>query len=123
MMEGQEQTQEEVDILFFEVGDQLYGTDASVVLRIERALPGDLAVPELGALHRGTRALVFITSEGEAHLKVDTVHAVRPIPVTDLRRLPPAVNAARFTIGACLDRARLVLLIDLVETAKTQGRH
>ena len=123
MMEEQEQLQEDVDILFFEVGDQLYGTDASEVLRIERALPGDLFVPELGALHRGTRALVFATPEGEANLKVDTVHAVRPIPIRDLRRLPPAVNAARFTIGACLDQARLVLLIDLVETAKTQGRH
>jgi hypothetical protein len=123
MMEERARAEEEVDILFFEVGDQVYGTDASTVLRIERALPGDLALPELGALHRGTRALVFATPEGEGHLKVDMVHAVRPIPIADLRRLPPAVNAAPFTIGACLDRARLVLLIDLVETAKTQGRH
>ncbi|WP_224371276.1 Frizzy aggregation protein FrzB [Hyalangium versicolor] len=123
MMEEQHVLEEEVDILFFEVGPHLYGTDASQVLRIERALPEDIARPELGQLHRGRRALVFATEEGEAHLKVDVVQGVRPISVRDLRRLPPAVNASRFTIGACLDQARLVLLIDLVETAKTQGRH
>jgi chemotaxis signal transduction protein len=124
MMDEQTRAEEEVDILFFDIGEHLYGTDASQVLRIERALPEDLFLPELGALKRGSRALVFSTSEGEAHLKVDGVRGVRPIPVTDLRRLPAAVNAARFTIGACLDQARLVLLIDLVETAKTQeGRH
>jgi chemotaxis signal transduction protein len=123
MMDEQTRTEEEVDILFFDVGEHVYGTDASQVLRIERSLPEDLSRPELGALRRGTRALVFSTSEGEAHLKVDAVRGVRPIPVADLRRLPPAVNAAHFTIGACLDQARLVLLIDLVETAKAQGRH
>lgn len=119
----QARNEDEVDILFFEVGDRLYGTDASQVLRIERALPGDLFVQELGPLHRGGRALVFSTPDGEAHLKVDAVRDVRPILIADLRRLPPAVSAAPFTIGACLDRTRLVLLIDLVETAKTQGRH
>jgi hypothetical protein len=125
MMEQEEQVQieEEVDILFFEVGERLYGTDASQVLRIERALPEDLAVPELGLLHRGGRALVFATPEGEKHLKVDAVRDVRPILIANLRRLPPAVSAAPFTIGACLDQTRLVLLIDLAETAKTQGRH
>ena len=121
--EQEQRIEDEVDILFFEIGDQLYGTDASQVLRIERALPEDITVPLLGALRRGSRALVFATSDGEGHLKVDTVHAVRPIPIADLRRLPPAVSAAPFTIGACLDKARLVLLIDLVETARTQGRH
>lgn len=119
----QARNEDEVDILFFEVGDRLYGTDASQVLRIERALPEDLFVQELGPLHRGGRALVFSTPDGEAHLKVDAVRDVRPILIADLRRLPPAVSAAPFTIGACLDRTRLVLLIDLVETAKTQGRH
>jgi chemotaxis signal transduction protein len=123
MMDEQLRTEEEVDVLFFDIGEQVYGTDASQVLRIDRSLPGDLSLPELGALDRGSRALVFSTSEGEAHLKVDRVRGVRPIPIADLRRLPATVNAARFTIGACLDQARLVLLIDLVETAKTQGRH
>jgi chemotaxis signal transduction protein len=125
MMEQEEQAriEDEVDILFFEVGERLYGTDASQVLRIDRAMPEDLAVPELGSLHRGGRALVFSTPEGEAHLKVDAVRDVRPILIANLRRLPPAVSAAPFTIGACLDQTRLVLLIDLAETAKTQGRH
>ncbi len=125
MMEQEEQarSEDEVDVLFFEIGERLYGTDASQVLRIERALPEDLSVPSLGELRRGGRALVFSTSEGEAHLKVDGVRGVRPVPIADLRRLPPAVSAAPFTIGACLDQTRLVLLIDLAETAKTQGRH
>ncbi len=125
MMEQEEQPrlEDEVDVLFFEIGEHLYGTDASQVLRIDRSLPEDLAVPQLGALKRGGRALVFATSQGEAHLKVDAVRGVRPIPIAELRRLPVTANAASFTIGACLDQARLVLLIDLVETAKTQGRH
>jgi chemotaxis signal transduction protein len=123
MREENALAEELVDVLFFEVGDQVYGADAGQVLRIDRALPGDPAVPELGELRRGTRVLVFHTTQGEAHLRVDAVQGVRPVPVTELRRLPPAVNAAAFTIGACLDQARLVLLIDLVETAKTQGRH
>ncbi|MBN1206234.1 MAG: Frizzy aggregation protein FrzB [Myxococcaceae bacterium] len=114
---------DEIDILFFEIGGQVYGADASQVLRIDRSLPEDLALPELGPLRSGGRALVFETSQGESHLKVDVVQGVRPIPVTELRRLPRAASAAPFTIGACLDQARLVLLIDLVETARTQGRH
>jgi chemotaxis signal transduction protein len=123
MREENALAEEQVDVLFFEVGDQVYGVDAGQVLRIDRALPEDRAVVELGELRRGTRVLVFHTAQGEAHLRVDGVRGVRPVPVTALRQLPPAVNAAAFTIGACLDEARLVLLIDLVETAKTQGRH
>jgi chemotaxis signal transduction protein len=123
MLERELAEEQQVDVLFFEVGDQVYGVDASQVLRIERALPHDLSRAELGILSQGNRALVFLTSQGEVHLKVDGVHGVRPIPVADLRVLPPLVNAAHFMIGACLDQARLVLLIDLVETAKTQGRH
>jgi len=123
MMQENALAEEQVDILFFEVGDHVYGVDAGQVLRIDRSLPEDRAVAELGELKRGNRALVFLTAQGESHLKVDGVQGVRPVFVTDLRRLPPAVNAAAFTIGACLDQARLVLLIDLVETAKTQGRH
>ncbi|ADO72369.1 Frizzy aggregation protein FrzB [Stigmatella aurantiaca] len=116
-------TDEEVDILFFEIGPHLYGVDASQVQRIERALPGDLTRPELGELHQGRRALVFDTPEGEAHLKVDAVQGVRPINIADLRRLPAAVTASPFAIGVVLEEAHPVLLIDLVETAKTQGRH
>ena len=114
----------EVDVLFFEIGDETYGADASQVLRIDRALPEDLVLPELGSPKRGGRAIVFETPEGEGHLKVDVVRGVRPVALNALRRLPAAVSAAPFTVGVCLDDDRRpVLLIDLVETAKTQGRH
>lgn len=114
---------EDIDVLFFEIGDELYGADASQVLRIDRALPDDLVLPELGQPRRGGRALVFETPEGEGHLKVDVVRGVRSVPLLALRRLPAAVSAAPFAVGVYLDDARPVLLIDLVETAKTQGRH
>jgi len=35
--------EEQVDVLFFEVGDQVYGVDAGSVLRIERASGDGLA--------------------------------------------------------------------------------
>ncbi|RKG69795.1 Frizzy aggregation protein FrzB [Corallococcus terminator] len=115
----------EVDILFFQIGDSEYGTDASQVLRIDRALPDDLTVRELGVPHRGLRALVFDTPEGEGHLKVDGVNGVRPVALAVLRRMPAAVAAAPYAVGICLDEEskRPVLLIDLAETLKTQGRH
>jgi chemotaxis signal transduction protein len=122
-MMDEQQGVEEIDLLFFEIGGELFGTDASQVLRIDRSLPGDLVLPELGAPTRGTRALVFDTPEGEGHLKVDVVRGVRPIPLVALRRIPSVAAAAPFAIGLCLDDTRPVLLIDLVETAKTQGRH
>lgn len=112
---------EEVDILFFDIGDSLYGTDASQVLRIDRSLPDDITLPALGLPHRGHRAIVFDTPEGEGHLKVDSVHAVRAIPLSSLRRMPPTAGAAPYAVGVLLEGARTVLLIDLVETARTQG--
>jgi len=114
---------EEVDVLFFEVGDVVYGTDASQVLRIERSLPDDLMVPELGVLRRGNRALVFDAPEGEGHLKVDAIRGVRPVPIRDLRRLPLVAGAATYTVGVFLDQERPVMLIDLLETLNAQGRH
>ncbi|MCE9670351.1 Frizzy aggregation protein FrzB [Myxococcus stipitatus] len=113
--------EQDVDILFFEIGGGVFGTDASQVLRIDRSLPEDITLPELGRLHRGNRALVFDTPEGEGHLKVDAVRGVRSIPVTQLRRMPPTTGAAPYAVGVCLDEAHTVLLIDLVETARTQG--
>jgi chemotaxis signal transduction protein len=123
-MMDEQQAAEEVDILFFEIGHEMYGADASQVLRIDRSLQDDLVLPELGQPARGNRALVFETPEGESHLKVDVVRGVRPVPLGALRRLPAAVAAAPFAVGVCLDGdTRPVLLIDLVETAKTQGKH
>lgn len=115
--------QTEVDVLFFEVGDTVYGTDASMVLRIDRSHPEDLSLAELGTLKRGNRALVFETTEGEGHLKVDAIRGVRPVPIVALRRLPPVASAASYTVGVFLDEERPVLLIDLVETLNAQGRH
>ncbi|MBN8467845.1 Frizzy aggregation protein FrzB [Corallococcus exiguus] len=121
----QERAVGEVDVLFFQIGDSEYGTDASSVLRIDRALPDDLTVRDLGLPHKGHRALVFDTPEGEGHLKVDAVNGVRTIPVAGLRRMPAAASAASYAVGVCLDEeaGRPVLLIDLAETLKTQGRH
>ena len=113
----------EVDVLFFEVGDVAYGTDASQVLRIDRSLPDDLELPGLGKLKRGNRAIVFETPEGEGHLKVDAIRGVRPVPIVDLRRLPVVAGAAPYAVGVFLDQERLVMLIDLVETLNAQGRH
>ncbi|GMT98924.1 hypothetical protein KH5H1_30430 [Corallococcus caeni] len=115
----------EVDVLFFQIGDSEYGTDASSVLRIDRALPDDLTVRDLGLPHKGHRAIVFDTPEGEGHLKVDAVNGVRTIPLAGLRRMPAAAAAASYAVGVCLDEeaGRPVLLIDLAETLKTQGRH
>jgi chemotaxis signal transduction protein len=118
------QEAEEVDILFFDIGASVYGTDASQVLRIDRSLPDDILLLELGQPHRGHRALVFDTPEGEGHLKVDGVRGVRSVPISSLRRMPPTAGAASYAVGVCLeDQDRTVLLIDLAETAKTQGRH
>jgi hypothetical protein len=115
---------QEVDLLFFEVGDSVYGTDASQVIRIDRALADAPALEDLGTLKRGTRAIVFDTPEGEAYLRVDSISGVRPTPIVSLRRLPSAVIAAPYAIGLVLEEeARLVMLIDLVATLKAQGRH
>jgi chemotaxis signal transduction protein len=113
----------EVDVLFFEVGSTLYGTDASQVLRIDRSMPDDPALPGLGALTHGKRVLVFAAPEGEGHLKVDAIRGVRPVPIMDLRRLPPATGAASYAVGVFLDQERPVMLIDLVEGLNAQGRH
>ncbi|HEX5745654.1 MAG TPA: Frizzy aggregation protein FrzB [Archangium sp.] len=115
--------QNEVDLLFFEVGGVVYGTDAQQVLRIDRSHPDDLEVPGLGPLKRGGRALVFDTPEGEGHLKVDAIRGVRPVPILDLRRLPVVAGAAPYAVGVFLDQERPVMLIDLVETLNAQGRH
>ncbi|WP_370459038.1 Frizzy aggregation protein FrzB [Aggregicoccus sp. 17bor-14] len=117
---------EQVDLLFFEVGNAVYGADASQVLRIDRALPDDFSVPELGVLRQGARALVFQLPEGEGHLRVDAVRGVRPVPLNALRRMPPPAGAPPYAVGLCLDAAEdpaqdsaPVLLIDLAETVNS----
>jgi chemotaxis signal transduction protein len=118
---------EQVDLLFFEVGNALYGADASQVLRIARALADDFTLPALGALRQGSRALVFQLPEGEGHLRVDAVRGVRPVPLNTLRRMPLPAAAPSYAVGLCLEQSlnesQPVLLIDLAETVKSEGRH
>ena len=116
--------EELIDVLFFEGGDTLSGADASQVVRIDRPLPEDPVLPELGPLRRGNRVLVFDTPEGEGHLRVDGIRGVRPVSLQSLRRLPPVVAAAPYAIGVYLDEARPILLIDLLgTTTSSEGRH
>ena len=125
--DGDDAAAEQVDLLFFEVGSALYGADASQVLRIDRAQQDDFTLPDLGALREGARALVFQLPEGEGHLRVDAVRGVRPVALNALRRMPPPAAAPPYAVGLCLDQdldeAQPVLLIDLAETVKYEGRH
>ena len=121
-VEPHEAADTDVDVLFFDVGAQVYGVDASQVLRIDRSLAGDLELPELGQLHRGNRALVYLQPDGaEGHLRIDAVRGVRAVPLNSLRRMPAAAFAAPYLLGAVLepsaegDAARTVLLVDLAQ--------
>jgi hypothetical protein len=107
----------DVEVLFFRVGADRLGADASQVLRIERpGVPGARRSP-LGS-HSPRRALVVRSGEGEAEgaLEVDLVLGVRAIPTRELRRVPAAARAAHHAIGFWLDGDRPVLLIDLPRT-------
>ncbi|MHB8876520.1 MAG: Frizzy aggregation protein FrzB [Myxococcaceae bacterium] len=117
-------TRTEVELLLFELGGALFGADASQILRIERPPAGG---PEeqpgpLGEAVVSSRALVFQTPEGLGSLKVDMVRGVRQVAIDSLRRLPPAAAAQPYAIGVWLDGDKPVLLIDLVEMHKKQGR-
>lgn len=107
----------EVEVLFFQVGPDQLGADASQVLRIDRPrLPG-LRRSLLGSASP-KRSLVFRCDEGgaEGALDVDLVLGVRTVPTRDLRRVPPAARVAPHAIGFWLDGDRPVLLIDLPST-------
>lgn len=110
----------DVELLLFEIGGNVYGVDASQVVRIDRAGKDALRPDTLGALARGLRALVFETDEGEQQLAVDAVHGIRPVAVDTLRRLPAAVVTPPYAIGIWLDGEKPVLLLDLTETLKAR---
>ena len=112
----------EVELMIFEVGGNRYGVDASQVIRVDRARGDAVRVEALGKPARGLRALVFETEEGEFQLAVDTVHGVRAVEADSLRRLPPAAETLPCNIGIWLDGEKPVLLLDLKETLKAQGR-
>ncbi len=100
-----------VDLLLFEISGQLYGADASQVLRIDRS--GAVATKD-------ARALVVRTDSGEGRVRVDAVHGVSAVPVDALRRLPAAAAGVSYAIGVWLRRDHPVLLVDLLEMLKAK---
>ncbi len=118
-------TRSEIELLVFELGGAVFGADASQVLRIDRPVEGAgpaQAPGPLGVATQGSRALVFKTEGGYGQLRVDGVRGVRQVAVDSLRRLPQAATAQPYAIGVWLDGDRPVLLIDLVEMVRHQGR-
>lgn len=105
-----------IQVLLVEVGSEIYGVDATQVLRIDRAERNAFAHPALGQLHRGSRALVFQTHSGEAQLKVDGVRGVAEVPLEQLRRFPPAATRSPLAVGLYLAEERPIVLIDLPQT-------
>ena len=131
-------TRTEIELLLFELGGAMFGADASQVLRIDRpatatapgeAAPTEVTFPAASAplkastpSHVAGRSLVFRTPQGFGQLKVDVVWGVRQVAVDALRRLPAAAATQPYAIGVWLDGDKPVLLIDLVEMHRTQGR-
>lgn len=113
-----------VELLVFEVAGARYGADASSVLRIDRMGPeGGVGAP-LGAPLKGGRALVFADATGaERRLQVDAIEGVRTVSQLELRRLPQVAIATPISIGAWLDGARAVLLVDLQRMASAASQH
>lgn len=106
----------QIDLVIFEVAGVRFGADLGQVRRIDVDDPIEtVAGHPLGPPTKGSRALVFDTGHGhERRLAVDHVLGVSRVPVSSLRRMPPAVNAAKYSIGAWLDGEAPVLLIDLL---------
>ena len=104
----------QIDLVIFEVSGTRYGADLGQVRRIDLDEPTETVGAPLGKPDRGGRALVFETGHGhERRLAVDQVHGVSRVPLASLRRMPPAVKAAPYSIGAWLDGEATVLLVDL----------
>jgi chemotaxis signal transduction protein len=104
-----------IDLVIFEVAGIRYGADLTQVRRIDIHEPTESVGQPLGPPDTGHRSLVFEIDRGrERRLTVDQVMGVSRVPLTSLRRMPPAVKAAPFSIGAWLDGDATVLLIDLL---------
>jgi hypothetical protein len=112
---------EQVDLLLFEIGDQVFGTDASTVLRIDRPGPNARVLTDLGLLRFGSRALVFNSPQGEAQLTVDAIRPVERARVASLRRVPLAGAICPYAVGFWLDGDVPIVLVDL-NRAIDQGR-
>lgn len=112
----------DVDILFFEIAGQLYGVDAKQVVRVDRPEPSSIELAGLGKPSVGSRSLVFGVGDEEAGLKVDLVRGISAVGVDRIRRMPSVAMAEPYAVGVYLDGEQAVVLIDLVETRKFQGR-
>jgi chemotaxis signal transduction protein len=110
-----------VDLLLFEVGDQVYGADATQVLRIDRR-EATTPTASLGILKDGRRALVVRGPAGEALVPVDAVRGIHRAHVADLRRPPGPARGDECAIGFWLDAGTPVVLVDLVRALHFQGR-
>jgi chemotaxis signal transduction protein len=105
----------EIDLVVFEVGGERFAADLGQVRRIDLDDPSESVGQPLGTPSFGKRALVFEVGGGrERRLAVDTVFGVSRVPITSLRRMPTAVKASSFSLGAWLDGDAAVLLIDLL---------
>lgn len=106
-----------VDLVVFSVGGARFAADVGQVRRVDLDDHGESVGQPLGPPSRGCRALVFSIAGGlERRLAVDQVLGVKRVATQHLRRLPHAVNAPRYSIGAWLDGADTVLLVDLLAT-------
>ncbi len=103
-----------IDLVVFEVNGTKYAVDLGQVRRIDIDEPTESIGQPLGAPARGHRALVFsVEQNAERRLAIDQVLGVSRVPITSLRKMPTAVHAAPFSIGAWLDGEETVLLVDL----------
>jgi chemotaxis signal transduction protein len=110
-------TPEAIDLVVFDVGGTRYAADLGQVRRVDLEDPSESVGQPLGAPTKGGRALVFNLGTGlERRLSVDQVLGVSRVPLQMLRRMPTAVNAPKYSIGAWLDGEETVLLIDLLAT-------
>ena len=79
---AQDAIESRVDVLFFNIGDQVYGADASSVVRIARAEWWALSPDELGRPEIGARALVFElaggTGAGSRRIPSDADQSINP---------------------------------------------
>jgi hypothetical protein len=106
----------EVDLLFFQAGEQLFGVDPLEVLRIDR-FNDTIAHCSVRPTASG-RVLVSRAAGREFQLPVDRVLGVRRFARTALRRAPPLVFTlggprADEVMGVCIDGEAAVLLLDL----------
>ena len=114
---------EMIDLVIFDVAGIRYGADLTQVRRIDIHEPTESVGQPVGPPSVGGRSLVFEIGRGhERRLTVDQVMGVSRVPLNSLRRMPPAVNAARFSIGAWLDGDATVLLIDLLATVPSDPK-